>query len=199
MFLHLLIHSDLILLADALMGIINSRRELTWFRDALIMFKLSSCVPDGTGAAGVQSFFQLLHDLWCAEKASHEWLSACAATSKKFKSPPFRPSSWLPAIVEMTFVGKLSDPDEPMRIRKSIEYFLDDEMLDDEMIRFLQDVLQRVSSFNNYHTYSRTRWHQLTEHCFPPPFTTVRGTCSSLLGTHRYSTLPSFAIWPTTS
>jgi hypothetical protein len=140
-----------------------SCRELTWLRDALIKFKLSSCVPDVTGATRVQNFFLVLHDLWCAEKASREWLGARAATGTNSKSPLFGPNAQLPSIVEMTLAAKLSDPDESMGIRGAIEYFLFDEMLDKSMITFLQDILQRVSPFNIRSIYPHTRRHQLTK------------------------------------
>jgi hypothetical protein len=115
-------------------------RELTWLRDALITCNLSP--------AGVQHFFNVLHDLWCAHKAFGE---SRTASSTKFKSPSFESSPvnsdpGLPDIVEATLAAKLSDPDEPMRVRGAIQYLLSECLFDVSMIPFLQNILQRVSS-----------------------------------------------------
>jgi len=110
------------------------------------MYNISRGWP---GAAGVQHFFNVLHDLWCAHKAFGE--SRTAKT--KFKSPSFESSSVnsdprLPDIVEATLAAKLSDPGEPMRVRDAIQHLLFEDLFDVSMIPFLQNILQRVSSFN---------------------------------------------------
>ena len=129
---------------------VNRCRELTWLRDAFIMFKYSLAPPDKSGAAEVQNFFLLLHDLWCAQKTC---CGALTAKRTKFKRPsPASNSvnnfSQLPAIVEMALAAKLADPDERMGFRSAIQSFLSDNLLDRTMIMFLQDILQRVSSFS---------------------------------------------------
>src|ERR1700733_8578397 len=113
----------------------NPYRELTWLRDALIMCNLEHGLRE---AAGVQHFFDVLHDLWCAHKAFRE---PRAANSAKSKPPPFESSSVnsdsrLPDIVEATLAAKLSDPDEPMRIRNAIQYLLYRHLFDISMITF---------------------------------------------------------------
>jgi hypothetical protein len=91
-------------------------------------------------AAQVQDFFHDLYGIWCHA------VTEAGIRSKSHPSTSVDSSSQLPAIVVLELTAKLSDPDEPMGIRRIIERFLREKKLSNSTVTFLQDILQQVSS-----------------------------------------------------
>jgi len=147
------------------------------------------------GEAGVQRFFNVLHDLWCAHKAFREPRTANRAKSKPppTESSSVNSNSRLPDIVEATLAAKLSDPDEPMRVRDAIQHLHSRSLFDISMIPFLQNILQRVSSFN----WICLRMPQRPLNTFLPPLVcspSGRENLWRILGPRRHKVPFSFTI-----